>query len=56
MFHRILVEDWMRTMAVASFSIFFIVFVLNLIRVFLLPNAEVKRLENLPLADDTHES
>jgi hypothetical protein len=55
MFHRILVEDWQRTLTIISFTIFGIVFLLTLLRVLRLPREEIRHLENLPLQNDSDE-
>jgi hypothetical protein len=55
MFHRILVEDWQRALTIASFTLFFGVFLVTLLRVARMQKKEVRRLENLPLEQETHE-
>jgi len=55
MFHRITVENWQNFMAITSFSIFFSVFILTLLRMKRMKQQATKHLANLPLADDTHE-
>lgn len=55
MFHRLLVEDWQRTLTIISFAIFALVFLITLIRVRRLPREQVEHLSNLPLQNDTDE-
>lgn len=55
MFHRILVEDWQRALTIASFTLFFGVFLVTLLRVARMQKKEVRRLENLPLEQESHE-
>jgi hypothetical protein len=49
MFHRVLVEEWQRILTLISFTLFFSVFLLNLIRVLRMPKSEVHRLGSMPL-------
>lgn len=55
MFHRILIDEWQHVLTIASFAIFFSVFVLTLLRIRRMPSQRIARLENLPLENDTHE-
>lgn len=55
MFHRITVENWQNIMAITSFSIFFSVFILTLLRMWRMKQNTTRHLASLPLADDTHE-
>jgi hypothetical protein len=55
MFRRIAVEDWQNTLAIISFSIFFAVFMLTLLRIWSMPRKRLEELEHLPLAEDSHE-
>ena len=55
MFRRISVDDWQNTLAIISFSIFFAVFLLTLLRMWCMPRHTREHMESLPLADDTHE-
>ena len=54
MFHRILVEDWQRTLSVLSIVLFFAVFVIHSIRIRRMPRETVAHLEKLPLENDDH--
>ena len=54
MFHRILVEEWQRVLTVISFSIFMFTFAIIALRAWRMPREIVRRLENLPLENDTH--
>jgi len=56
MFHRILVEDWQRALTIISFAIFAAVFLLTLARALRLSGDHVRRLENLPLENDSDEN
>ena len=51
MFRRILVEEWQRVLTLISFTLFFSVFLLNVIRVLRMPKKEVQRLGSLPLSE-----
>ena len=55
MFRRLSVDDWQNTLAIISFTIFFAVFILTLLRMWCMPRSHREHLESLPLADDTHE-
>jgi hypothetical protein len=55
MFRRIAVDDWQNTFAIISFSIFFAVFLLTLLRLWRTPRKQLQRLEHLPLAEDCHD-
>jgi hypothetical protein len=52
MFHRILVEEWQRTLSVVSITLFLAVFITNFIRVRRMSRETVARMENLPLEND----
>jgi hypothetical protein len=54
MFHRILVEEWQRTLSIVSILLFFAVFVIHFIRVRRMPRETVARLATLPLENDDH--
>ncbi len=54
MFHRILVEEWQRTLSVVSILLFFAVFIIHSIRVRRMPKETVTHLSTLPLEDDDH--
>ena len=54
MFHRILVEDWQRSLSILSITLFLAVFIINFIRVRRMPRETVAHLENLPLENDDH--
>lgn len=56
MFRRLLVEEWQNVLSIISFSIFFAVFVLTLLRLWRTPHHKLEHQENLPLANDTNES
>lgn len=56
MFRRLLIEEWQNVLSIISFSIFFAVFVLTLLRLWRTPRTVVEHLENLPLENDTHEA
>jgi hypothetical protein len=56
MFHRIIVEEWQRVLTITSFTIFFSVFIINLIRVWRMPNGDIERLGNLPLQSEPNDS
>lgn len=55
MFRRILLEDWQRSLTLAAWAIFALVFLFQSIRAFLLPKEMIRKLENLPLEKDSHE-
>lgn len=50
-----MVEEWQSTLSIISFTIFFAVFALTLLRIWRMPRRRLDHLENLPLSDDTHE-
>ncbi len=52
MFKRLSVDDWQNTLAIISFTIFFSVFLINLLRIWRMPRTRREHMENLPLADD----
>ena len=54
MFHRILVEEWQRVLTVISFGIFMFTFAIIALRTWRMPRETVRRLENLPLENDTN--
>jgi uncharacterized membrane protein (DUF485 family) len=53
MFHRILVEDWQRVLTVISIGIFLVTFIVTALRVWRIPRESIRRLENMPLENDT---
>jgi hypothetical protein len=55
MFHRILVEEWQRVLSVMSITIFFCVFLINLVRVRRMSRESIARLESLPLENDDYD-
>lgn len=55
MFKRLSIDEWQSTLAIISFSIFFAVFLLTLIRIWRMPRPARAHMESLPLAEDTHE-
>lgn len=55
MFRRLLVEEWQNVLSIISFSIFFAVFMLTLLRLWRTPRPTIEHMESLPLANDTHE-
>ena len=55
MFRRLAVEEWQSMLAIVSFTIFFAVFLLTLIRIWRMPRLAREHMESLPLAEDTHE-
>lgn len=56
MFRRLLVEDWQNILSIISFSIFFCVFVLTVLRLWRAPRPWLEHMENLPLENENHES
>lgn len=54
MFHRILVEEWQRVLTVISFGIFMFTFAIIALRTWRMPRETVRRLENMPLENDTN--
>ena len=54
MFHRILVEDWQRVLTTISFGIFLVTFALTALRTWRMPRESVRRMENMPLENDTN--
>lgn len=54
MFHRILVEEWQRTLSIISILLFFAVFVIHFIRVRRMSRESVAHLSALPLEKDDH--
>ncbi len=55
MFHRIIVEDWQRSLSILSIMLFFAVFVIHFIRVRRMSRDTVAYLEKLPLDPDDHD-
>jgi hypothetical protein len=54
MFHRILVEEWQRALSILSIVLFFLVFIIHLIRVRRMSGESVSRMATLPLENDDH--
>lgn len=54
MFHRILVEEWQRVLTMISISIFFTTFVITALRTWRMPRECIRRMENMPLENDTN--
>lgn len=53
MFQRLQVEEWQNIMAMVGLMLFFIVFLLILLRVFRMPKENLRHMENLPLEEET---
>jgi hypothetical protein len=53
MFHRIIVEEWQRVLTIISIGIFFVTFLITALRVWRMPRETIRRLENMPLDNDT---
>jgi cbb3-type cytochrome oxidase subunit 3 len=56
MFKRLIVEEWQRLLAISSFAIFFLCFLINALRVMRMPHRQIEEIETLPLADDAHDT
>jgi len=55
MFRRIIVEDWERTLSLVGWLLFALVFVSAAIRAVLMPKEAVRKMENLPLENESHD-
>lgn len=52
MFRRLIAEEWQATLTIASFSIFAVVFLIWLVRVWCMSRQTVEKLGNLPLGEE----
>ena len=52
MFHRIQFDVWLYTLPRVALWIFLIVFLVGVLRAFLIPKKQLHHLETLPLEDD----
>ena len=52
MFHRIQLETWVFTLPRIALWIFLIVFLIGVLRAFLMPKQKLQHLESLPLDQD----
>lgn len=55
MFHRLLVEDWQRSLTLLGWGLFGFVFVSSAVRAIRMPRETVRRLETLPFEKESHE-
>lgn len=49
MFHRLLLEDWQRSLSLLGWFLFAMVFVLSALRTVCLSRLHIDRMQNLPL-------
>ena len=52
LFHRLQLETWLHTLPQIALWIFLIVFLVGVLRTFLLPKDRIQHLESLPLDDN----
>jgi uncharacterized membrane protein len=55
MFRRIILEDWQRSLSIVGWVIFAVVFITSTLRAILLPKEQVRKLEGLPLEEESYE-
>lgn len=55
MFRRIILEDWQRSVSIVGWVIFATVFLTSTLRAILLPKEQVRKLEELPLEEESYE-
>ncbi len=55
MFHRIVLEEWQRSLALLGWVLFAAVFLGSTLAALLLPRDHIRKLEHLPLEEEPHE-
>ena len=55
MFRRIILEDWQRDLSLLGWALFALVFVTSTLRAFWLPKNVVRKLEDMPLEEESHD-
>lgn len=55
MFRRIIFEDWQRSLSIVGWVIFAVVFITSTLRALLMSKEHVRKLEGLPLEEDSYE-